>query len=141
MENYRPVLPPKAGYAEREGEYFPTDETRRILDIEKKTAEINSVVRIMFALEAESENPRLDESTILERIEYFTAWTRDYTGRCGSVVSEDGALYRALHDVGGGHLGMRPSETQTLWKRMGNPNDTPMDNTFEPGVWDREGAL
>ena len=123
MSVYRPTLPAKAGYVERDGKYFPTEETRRVIDAEATAASVNTVAGIMFVLEAEAENTRLDEQTVIEHAGYFAAWTQDYTGRRGSIVSEDGVLYKALHDVGAGHSGMQPSETPTLWKRIGNPND------------------
>ena len=31
---YRPILPAKAGYVERDGKYIPTEETQRRLDTE-----------------------------------------------------------------------------------------------------------
>ena len=123
MDIYRPTLPPKSGYAERDGEYFPTEETRRIIDIEERAASVNSVAGIMFVLEAESENPRIAEETMREHADYFVGWSQYYTGRRGSIVSEDGVLYKALHDVGTAHSGLRPSETPTLWKRIGNPDE------------------
>ena len=123
MGIYKPTLPPRAGYVERDGMQFPTEETKRIIDIEKKTLLANSAVGILFTLEAKSESPRFDEQTILEHLEYFITWTQDYTGERGSIVNEDGILYRALHDIGTAYSGMRPSETPSLWKRIGNPGD------------------
>lgn len=80
-----------------------------------------SAAGIMFVLEAEAENSRLDDITIAEHASYFREWDEHYTGTRGQIVREDGLLYKALHDITTAYSAMRPSESATLWKVIGDP--------------------
>ena len=54
---------------------------------------------LMFVLEAQSENSRLDDVTVLEHSDAFPAWDANWTGKVGSIVRDpdDGQLYRKVN--------------------------------------------
>lgn len=79
-----------------------------------------STSSIMFVLEAQSEGSRLDEITIAEHAELFPVWDENWTGKAGTIVQDEGQLYRAIHDVGAGQ-NTKPSKTPAMWTRIGNP--------------------
>ena len=41
---YRPILPPKAGCAERDGQYHPTEETRQMLQLKERLRDLATAV-------------------------------------------------------------------------------------------------
>ncbi len=81
------------------------------------------VSAIMFVLEAESEACRFDAQTLIDNAHVFVGWGEHYTGKRGSIVRDNGGLYKALHDVGAGQSAFRPSESPSLWKAIGDPAD------------------
>ena len=64
----------------------------------------------------------LEESTIAAYPDLFVAWDEYWTGKKGSIVRDEGQLYRAIHDVGVGQ-NTKPSETPAMWTRIGNPGE------------------
>lgn len=99
------------------------DSLKNMHDAGVALSQSNSVAGIMFVLEAEADNSRLDDVTIMEHADYFRTWDEHYTGLRGQIVNEDGLLYKALHDITAAFSALRPSESPTLWKPVGNPDD------------------
>ena len=61
-----------------------------------------------------------DDVTITEHPDLFPEWDANWTGKAGSIVQDEGQLYRSIHDVGPGQ-NTRPSATPSMWTRIGNP--------------------
>ncbi len=80
---------------------------------------------IMFVLEAESENPRFDEITILEHAVYFLEWDEHWTGKRGQIIRRNDKLYRAIHDVLDPSQNLDPERdiTMQLWKPLADPTE------------------
>jgi len=84
-----------------------------------ETSPLN-LARIAFVTLAENE--LIDDEHIKEHANLFVLWDEHFTGKRGTIVLDDGILFRSLHDVGVGQ-NTRPSETPSMWQRIGNPND------------------
>jgi len=69
-----------------------------------------------------AENEMIDDQTIAENEDLFCVWDENCTGRAGSIVKDDGALFRSIHNVGPGQ-NTRPSTTPAMWMRIGIPGD------------------
>ncbi|MCL2587997.1 MAG: alpha-amylase [Oscillospiraceae bacterium] len=80
----------------------------------------HTVAALSFVALAQSE--MIDDTTITENADLFCVWDENWTGRRGSIVLEDGVLFRAIHDVGSGQ-NTRPSTTPSMWTRIGAPGD------------------
>ncbi len=80
---------------------------------------------IMFVLEAERDNPRFDEVTILEHAAYFLEWDEHWTGKRSQIVRRNGKLYRAIHDVLDPAQNIDPEldATMQLWKAFADPTE------------------
>ena len=85
----------------------------------KDTTEISS---IMFVLEAQKEDGAFDETTILEHADLFPVWDENWTGKRGGIVQYEGLLYKSIHDVGAGQ-NTKPSETPSMWTKLGDPSE------------------
>ena len=81
---------------------------------------VRDVSGIAFVCLAQTE--QLDDVTIAENAELFPVWDLNWTGRAGSIVQDEGALYRSIHDVGAGQ-NTKPSTTPSMWTRIGDPGD------------------
>jgi len=77
---------------------------------------------IIFVLEAQREDSYIDEVTLAENADLFPVWDEDFTGRRGTIVQDEGLLFRAIHDIGVGQ-NTKPSETPSMWTLIGNPNE------------------
>ncbi|MDL2318058.1 hypothetical protein LJC74_03055 [Eubacteriales bacterium OttesenSCG-928-A19] len=89
-------------------------------DVLLTTISSRSTSSIMFVLEAQAEDSRLDDVTIAEHADLFPVWDEHWTGKAGTIVQDEGQLYRSIHDVGAGQ-NTKPSETPAMWTRIGNP--------------------
>ena len=69
-----------------------------------------------------SQNGDLDDVTISEHPTLFSNWTQNWTGKAGTILKDEGALYKSIHDVGPGQ-NTKPSTTPSMWTRIGNPDD------------------
>lgn len=75
---------------------------------------------LAFVVMAEAE--MIDDVTIAENDDLFCVWDENWTGRARSIVKEDGVLFRSIHNVGPGQ-NTKPSETPSMWTRIGAPGD------------------
>ena len=85
---------------------------------EQEQREIASIVFVKLA-----ENGELDEAVITDHPKLFIEWSVNWTGKAGTIVSDDGCLYRSIHDITTTSQNTKPSETPSMWTRIGNPED------------------
>ena len=81
---------------------------------------------LMFVLEAQSENSRLDDVTVLEHSDAFPVWDRNWTGKVGRIVRDpdDGQLYRKVNaDFNTAYPQSQPSVDKSQWKLIGDPGE------------------
>jgi len=81
----------------------------------KGSRNVSSLAFVVLAQTGE-----IDDVTITEHPDLFPVWDEHWTGRAGSIVRDGDALYRSIHDVGAGQ-NTKPSETPSMWTRIGNP--------------------
>lgn len=84
----------------------------------QKIDDSQQVTSIVFT--ALAQNETLDDTTIAEHADIFPEWDENWTGKRGTIVKENGRLYRAIHDIGAGQ-NVRPSENESIWTPIGNP--------------------
>jgi len=87
---------------------------------EPNLVSLQSMLEISFV--ALAENEMIDDEHIKEHANLFVQWDEHFTGKRGTIVLDGGILFRSLHDVGVGQ-NTRPSETPSMWQRIGNPAD------------------
>jgi len=69
-----------------------------------------------------AQTEQFDDTTVMEHAAMFPAWDINWTGKAGTIMWDEGQLYRSLHEIGPGQ-NAKPSTTPSLWKRIGNPAD------------------
>jgi len=77
---------------------------------------------LLFVLESQKEDSCIDEITLAENADLFPVWDENFTGGRGTIVQDEGLLFRAIHDVGVGQ-NTKPSETPSMWTQKGNPGE------------------
>ena len=77
-----------------------------------------SAAAIPFVLMAQSGD--IDDTTISENSGLFPVWDEHWTGKAGTILQDEGALYKSIHDICPGQ-NTKPSETPAMWTRIGNP--------------------
>lgn len=70
-----------------------------------------------------SQTEQLDDVTITEHSDLFAVWDENWTGLRGTILRDEGDLYRALHDVRAGQNTKPSTDKGSLWQRIGNPLD------------------
>jgi len=93
------------------------------------------VAAINFVSEAQKEKTMIDNITIIEHAELFPAWSQYWTGKCGSIVADDGKLYKALEDIDEKN-NTKPSSNADLWQYIGNPSEEYQEWAKPIGVLD-----
>lgn len=84
----------------------------------KELAEIASIAFVQMARDG-----ALDDVTIAEHPGLFPSWEENWTGSAGTVLMDEGALYRSVHDVLNSAQNTKPSTTPAMWTRIGNPEE------------------
>ncbi|MCL2045716.1 MAG: alpha-amylase [Oscillospiraceae bacterium] len=95
-------------------------ERRRQERVHEMVERSTDVSALVFAVMAQSE--MVDDVTITEHSDIFAVWDENWTGGRGTILQDEGRLFRALHDIGAGQ-NAKPSETPSLWQEIGNPAD------------------
>lgn len=85
---------------------------------DEKSKELTSLLFVHLA-----QTQQLDDVTITEHVSLFPTWSSKWTGKKGVIVSDDGVLYRSIHDVTNVGQNTKPSQTPSMWTRIGNPAD------------------
>lgn len=83
---------------------------------EKEGHELTSLLFVKLA-----ELNMLDEVTINEHPRVFSTWDENWTGKVGTILMDEGKLYRSIHDVTNTAQNTRPSETPSMWTLIGDP--------------------
>ena len=78
----------------------------------------NDVAALVFVQLAQTE--QFDDVTITEHPDMFPVWDIHWTGKAGTIVTDEGKLYKSIHNVGAGQ-NTKPSTTPSMWTRIGNP--------------------
>lgn len=92
-------------------------EFKRTLMSEKEMREISSIIFVQMA-----QSGSLDDVTISEHPSLFSKWTENWTGKAGTILVDDGELYRSIHDVTNVAQNTKPSETPSMWTRVSDPS-------------------
>lgn len=90
-------------------------EFKKTLMSEKELMEISSLVFVQM-----SQDGTLDDVTIAEHPSLFPTWTESWTGKSGTILMDEGKLYRSIHDVGAGQ-NTKPSTTPSMWTPISDP--------------------
>lgn len=85
----------------------------------RRASSAQAVAEIMFVKMAQEQ--QLDEATVAEYPDLFIQWDENFRGKAGSIVQDDGQLYRSIHDITDAGQNRKPSETPSMWTRIGNP--------------------
>ena len=65
----------------------------------------------------------LDDITISEHPDMFPKWDENWTGQAGTILQDEGALYRSIHDVTNIAQNTKPSETPSMWTLIADPTE------------------
>ena len=112
-EAYRPALPPKPGYVERDGEYFATKQTK----VTENLARQMELVSVLFRKEAEKNDYEFTSEMINANIHLFPNWDENFTGEANSIVQVRLHLYKALVDIDSEN-NIYPALDSTLWEEI-----------------------
>ena len=85
----------------------------------RRNTSAQEVAALMFVKMAQEE--QFDETTISEHPDLFVQWSEFWRGKKGDIVQDEGQLYRSIHDVNDAGQNRKPSETPSMWTRIGNP--------------------
>lgn len=99
----------------------PKTSVAQIRATARRSENAQAVAEIMFVKAAQAED--LDEVTINEYPDLFVTWDENWRGKAGSIVRDEGALYRSIHDVNDAGQNRKPSETPSMWTRIGDPGE------------------
>lgn len=91
---------------------------RKTFMSDDESKEIASIVFVKLA-----ETKQLDDVTITEHPKLFTEWDENWTGKAGTIVADGGGLYRSIHDITNTAQNTKPSETPSMWTKIGNPDE------------------
>ena len=83
--------------------------------------ELMEVASIVFAQMAQDRT--LDDTTVSEHPSIFSSWDENWTGKAGTILTDEGKLYRSIHDVTTTAQNTKPSQTPSMWTRIGNPGE------------------
>ena len=90
-------------------------EFKKTLMSERELMEVSSLVFVQMA-----QSGTLDDVTISEHPSMFPSWTENWTGKAGTILMDEGNLYRSIHDVGVGQ-NTKPSTTPSMWTPISDP--------------------
>lgn len=87
---------------------------------EKELAEVSSLIFVQMA-----QDGTLDDITISEHPSLFPTWSDKWTGKAGTILMNEGRLYRAVEDVSDIEHNERPSPNSTKWTAISPRDDYP----------------
>ena len=85
---------------------------------ERELMEVASLVFVQMA-----QDGTLDDITVAEHSSLFPTWDESWTGKAGTILMDEGELYRSIHDVTNTAQNTKPSETPSMWTRIGDPTE------------------
>lgn len=83
---------------------------------DKELSEVSSLVFVQMA-----QSGTLDDITISEHPSLFPTWSEKWTGKAGTILMDEGKLYRSIHDVTNVAQNTKPSETPSMWTAISDP--------------------
>lgn len=86
---------------------------------QQQQQDLKAAASIAFVALAQS--GQLDDATIGGRATLFAAWDPNWTGRAGTILRDEGRLYRLLHDVVTPAQNTKPGQTPALWAPVADP--------------------
>lgn len=89
---------------------------KQTLMSEKELMEVSSLVFVQLA-----QDGTFDDITISEHPSLFPTWSPNWTGKAGTILMDEGNLYRSIHDVTDTAQNTKPSETPSMWTRVSDP--------------------
>ena len=93
-------------------------EVWRAINDSKSNKTVSSIVFVQM-----SQDGTLDDVTISEYPEMFPEWSENWTGKAGAILRDGDMLYRSIHDITNVAQNTKPSETPSMWTRIGNPTE------------------
>jgi hypothetical protein len=97
----------------------PKKSVEELSKVQRRSSNAQAVAEIVFVKMAQ--DAALDDVTITEYPELFVPWDENFRGKAGDIVQDEGQLYRSIHDVTDAGQNRKPSETPSMWTRIGNP--------------------
>lgn len=91
-------------------------EFKKTLMSNKELIEVSSLIFVKLA-----EEGSLDDITISEHPSLFPIWTPQWTGKAGTILMDDGNLYRSIHDITNTAQNTKPSATPSMWTAISDP--------------------
>jgi hypothetical protein len=82
----------------------------------KANKSVSSIVFVQM-----SQDGTLDDITISEHPDMFPEWSENWIGKAGTILREEGKLYRSIHDITNVAQNTKPSETPSMWTQIGDP--------------------
>ena len=83
---------------------------------EKEIAEVTSLVFVQMA-----QSGTLDNVTISEHPSLFPTWDENWTGKAGTILMDEGKLYKSIHDITNTAQNTKPSHTPSMWTAISDP--------------------
>ena len=83
---------------------------------ERELMEVSSLVFVQMA-----QDGTLDDVTISEHPSLFPTWTPNWTGKAGTILMDEGKLYRSIHDITNTAQNTKPSATPSMWTSISDP--------------------
>ena len=85
---------------------------------EDELAMVSSIVFVQLA-----QTGSLDDVTITEHPALFPEWNTNWTGKAGTIVMDEGRLFRSIHDVTNIGQNTKPVSTPSMWTPIGDPTE------------------
>ena len=83
---------------------------------DKEMVEVSSLVFVQMA-----QDGTLDDVTISEHSSLFPTWTSNWTGKAGTILIDEGNLYRSIQNVTDVAHNTKPSKTPSMWTAISDP--------------------
>ena len=84
----------------------------------KANKSVSSIVFVQM-----SQDGTFDDVTISEHPDMFPEWSENWIGKAGTILRDEGKLYRSIHDITNVAQNTKPSETPSMWTLVGNPDE------------------
>lgn len=84
----------------------------------RELMEVSSLIFVKMAQDGE-----LDEVTISEHPSLFPSWSENWTGKAGTILMDEGKLYRSIHDITNVAQSTKPSATPSMWTAISDPTE------------------
>ena len=89
---------------------------KKTLLSERELMEISSLVFVQMA-----QDGTLDAITISEHPSLFPTWTENWVGKAGTILMDEGRLYKSIHTITNVAQNTKPSTTPSMWTAISDP--------------------